>query len=126
MVGSRVTANSNFTDYLRIEPRTTGCKLDTLTRDYHPDCNLIVSSLPILCINIRNYFGNNCLFGKNVKQTFNDTGEFLSIGTIYTIQYSCCKRLIRLWKKIIQTMNLVRNEVGLYYFLHAALKWLSG
>ena len=30
---------------------------------------------------------------------FNDTREFISICTIYAIQYSCCKRLIRLWKK---------------------------
>ena len=59
----------------------------------------LVSSLPILCINIRNNFGNNCLFGKNVTQLFNDTGEFTSIGITYAIQYSCCKGLIHLLKK---------------------------
>ena len=74
---------------------------------------MLVPSLPILCINIRNNFGNNSFFGKNVTHIFNDTGKFISISTIYAIQYSCCKRLIPLWKKekmekIIQTMNLVR------------------
>ena len=50
--------------------------------------NLIVCSLPILCINFRNNFGNNCLFGKNVTHIFKDRGEFITVGTIYAIQYS--------------------------------------